>query len=134
MMGVKDILRVDKCKVRSSKNPLTDSLSVTGAITLKNTSCNLTGEAVTLTFGSQTITIPANSFTKKGDANKYWCKNVNIYQGGTVIAVVNATFDFDKCSFIITVKKTVIESTSGTVNFEINFCEYDEMVEVDVNK
>jgi len=134
MMGVKDILRVDKCKVRSSKNPSTDSLSVKGAITLKNTSCNLTGEAVTLTFGSQNITIPANSFTKKGDANKYLCKNVNIYQGGTVIAVVNATFDFDKCSFIITVKKTMIDSTSGTVNCEIKFCEFDEMVEVDVNK
>jgi len=134
MMGVNDTLRVDKCKVISGKNPSTDSLSVKGAITLKNTSCNLTGEAVTLTFGSQNITIPANSFTKKGDANKYCCKNVNIYQGGTVIAVVNATFDFDKCSFIITVKKTMIDSTSGTVNFEIKFCEYDEMVEVDVNK
>jgi hypothetical protein len=134
MMGVKDSLRVDKCKVRSGKNPFSDSLSVKGAITLKNTSCNLTGEAVTLTFGSQTITIPANSFTKKGDANKCLCKNVNIYQSGTVIAVVNATFDFDKCSFIITVKKAMIESISGTVNCEINFCEFDEMVEVDVNK
>jgi hypothetical protein len=125
MMGVKDILRVDKCNVTSGKNPSTDSLSVKGAIALKNI-CNLTVEVVTITWGTQTFTIPAGSFQSKN--NTFTCRNVEVAEGG----IVSAKFDFIKCSFTIAIKKAAIQSKSGTVNFGIAFGSFNESVEVEL--
>jgi hypothetical protein len=126
MMGVKDILRVDKCNVTSGKNPSTDSLSVKGAIAVEDTSVALENEAVTITLGTQTFTIPKGSFQSK--KNTFTCRNVEIVEGG----IVSAKFDFIKCSFTITIKKAVIQSKSGTVNFGIAFGSFNESVEVEL--
>jgi len=126
MREVKDTLRVDKNpKLTSGKKPSTDSLSVMGTITLKNT-CNLTVEVVTITWGTQTFTIPEGSFKFK--KNTFTCKNVKVVEGG----IVSAKFDFVKCSFTIAIKKAAIQSKSGTVNFGIAFCSFNESVEVEL--
>jgi len=129
MMGVKDILRVDKCKVRSGKNPSTDSLSVKGAFAVEDTSVALENETVTITLGTQTFTIPDHSLQPY--KNTFTCRNVEIIDGG-IVSIVSAKFDFIKSSFTIAIKKAAIQSKSGTVNFGIAFGSFNESVEVEL--
>jgi hypothetical protein len=124
MRGVKDTLRVDKCKVTAGKKPSTDSLSVKGAIAVEDTTVSLVNEVVTITLGTQTFTIPIGSFQSKN--NTFTCRNVVIVEG----PIVSAKFDFIKCSFTIAIKKADIQSKSGRVNFGIAFGSFNESVEV----
>ncbi|MHC4646338.1 MAG: hypothetical protein ACYTBJ_12630 [Planctomycetota bacterium] len=124
MMGVKNELRVDRRKVRFGKKPLTDSILITGAFAAADKSMNLHNEIVTVTLGSQSFTIPSGSF--KSNRNRFTCRNAEPVEGG----LATAKFDFVKSSFAIKIRKTVIESTSGPVNFGIKFGSYHQTTEV----
>jgi hypothetical protein len=127
MMGVKDVLRVDKCQVKHGKDPNSDQLSVSGAFAVENPNMSMANrfsEGLVITLGTQTFTIPANKL--KVGKGTFTCSNANVTEGG--IAAVN--FNFDTCSFILTIKKTEIPVSSGTVNFCVAFAGYNQCVRI----
>jgi hypothetical protein len=128
MMGVKDVLRVDKCQVKhGKKKPSTDQLSVKGAFTVKDTGVNMTAGNFVVTLGTQTFTLPAGSFKKK--TNKFTCSKVKLYNGPDIIGIAAADFNFKTCVFTLTIKGTTITG-SGTASFRVQFAGFSESVNV----
>ena len=110
MMGVKDILRLDKVKIKKGKKFNTDSISVKGAFTTvyafdKNTS-------VVITLGSNTFTVPGQEFVPKKAVES--CKTLS-NEGPPV----SAKFDSAKCTFAISIKKAALSDT-GEVDFGVD--------------
>jgi hypothetical protein len=122
MTGVRNVLRVDKCTVKQGKKANTDQLSVTGGFTVANPYPNMASwitDDLVITLGAQTFTVPAaNLKTGKG---KFSCTKANAVPSG----VVAATFDFNKCSFTLTIKNTEITAT-GDVIFGVKFTGFNE--------
>ena len=73
---------------------------------------NLVTNPLDVNVGSQTFTIPATNF--KNTKGKFTCSNVSITGG-----VASATFDFNKCTFTLTIKNTNFPADSGTADFNI---------------
>jgi len=128
MMGVKDILRVDKIKVKEGKKPSTDSLLAKGAFALKDEPGDI--NVMTLGLDGQTFTVSGDKFIYKG--NSATCKKVDTGSG-----LVSAKFDTAKCKFAITIKKADLDKTSGQADFgiaiEMDTGTFDESVEVDLD-
>jgi hypothetical protein len=128
MTGVKNVLRVDKCTVKKGKKlPNTDQLTASGGFTVANPDPNMNNwitDDLVVTLGTQTFTVPAvNLKTGKG---KFSCtKAVTDTTSGGDAGVVAATFDFNKCSFTLTIKNTAITAT-GDVDFGVSFAAFDE--------
>jgi len=115
MLGIKNTLRIDKCKVTKGK----DKLSIKAAIAVENTDVNLADVNVTIVLDSQTFTIPKGSFTAV--SNKYISKNRLVNEGG----LASGNFDANKCSFSLTIKETNIAASNGYMNLRIKFGEDD---------
>ncbi len=125
LMGVKDSLIVNKCQVKpGNKKPNTDQLLVTGNFTVEDTNvdmANRVSEGLVVTLGTQTFTIPANELiTGNG---KFTCSKAEVTEGG--IAMVS--FNFNKCSFMLTIQNTHITASSGTVDFGVAFAGYSQI-------
>jgi len=120
MMGVKDVLRVDKCQVKHGKDPDTDQLSVKGAFAVRDMDVNMVEEEFVASLDAQTFTLPAGSF--KAGKGKFTCSKAQI-TGCTA----DATFNFNLCSFILTIKNTNIPVISGDVDFGAAFADFNEV-------
>jgi hypothetical protein len=120
MNGVKNVLRVDKCQVKHGKDPDTDQLSVKGAFAVRDMDVNMVEEEFVASLDAQTFTLPAGSF--KAGKGKFTCSKAQI-TGCTA----DATFNFNLCSFILTIKNTNIPVISGDVDFGAAFADFNEV-------
>ncbi|MBN2018950.1 MAG: hypothetical protein JW749_01855 [Sedimentisphaerales bacterium] len=128
MMGVEDSLRVDKIQVKQGKTLNSDQLTVKGAFAMKNTNVDIAGSDLNITLNGVPYTIKAGKLiaTKNG----FGCKNVVLGDG---FSIGSADFNFKKCTFKITLKKTEIDDgLSGLIDFGMMFGDYEENVEVEL--
>jgi protocatechuate 3,4-dioxygenase beta subunit len=118
-----DTLRIKNAKVKNSVYDLNDMFTVKGEIAVAAVDTDLVTEEMTITWGEgQTYTIPAGSFIRTSTSQRaYKCSNVAI-DG----AIANCQFNFDKCTFNVSLKKATLVETTGTVNFGISFADFDE--------
>jgi M6 family metalloprotease-like protein len=126
MMGVKDVLRVDKCTVKqNNKKPNSDLLSVKGAFAVEDTDANMVSEDLVVTLGTQQFTIPANKL--KARNGYFTCSIAEVTEGG----IAAANFNFGRCSFILTIKNTTVTAGSGVVDFFcVAFAGYSQCVQI----
>jgi hypothetical protein len=126
LMGVKNYLQVDKSKLtRNKKTGQITKVTVSGGFSDENSNdVSLLTNPLNITVGSQTFTIPADTF--KNTKGKFTCSKVKL-AGGEIAA---ATFDFNKCTFTLTTKGTKITDPKGTVEFKMEFGEFNEGAEV----
>jgi hypothetical protein len=126
LMGVEDSLRVDKSKfTRNKTTTKITQLTVSGGFSVGNLSdADMTTNSCSVTVGSQTFTIPAGNF--KAGKNKFTCSKVTL-SGGEIAA---ATFDFNKCTFTLTIKSTNFPAAAGEKVFGIDFASYSGRDEV----
>jgi hypothetical protein len=102
---------VTKYKFTNGKTSSTDSFTVQGTFTLAGGYDKNNPWVVTL--GTQTFTVGGGQFASQGSTES--CKKVLLSDG----TVVDAKFDFVKCTYTIAMKNTQISQT-GTVDFAIN--------------
>ena len=127
MMGVADMLRVDKCIFKlGTKKPSTDSLSVQGAIAVENTDVNIANEDVIVQWGSYSVTIPAVTINQIGTKKAFKYKKPK----GSDSSVAAAIFDLEKCTFKVIIKKADIGDQGDIVDFGLQFGSFDESVSV----
>ncbi len=122
LMGVKDSLRVDKSKLTRNKNTKNiTQLAVSGGFSVADLNdANLVTNPLDVNIGSQTFTIPAHNF--KNAKGKFTCSKVKLYDSSdNLTGIAAATFDFNKCTFTLTIKKTNFAATTGTTDFGIAF-------------
>ncbi|MGA2094350.1 MAG: GLUG motif-containing protein, partial [Sedimentisphaerales bacterium] len=122
LMGVKNSLRVDKSKFTKKLGVITQ-LSVSGGFSVGDLDdANMAKNPFEVVVGSQTFTVPTGSFkaNKKGD--KFTCSKVQVDapQNG----ITTATFDFNKCTFTLTIKNTNFAADAGNEDFEITFADF----------
>ena len=123
LMGVKNSLRVDKPKFTKKSDVITQ-LAISGGFSVEDINdANLVTNQLDITVGSQTFTIPAGKF--KNTKNKFTCSKVDTSKG---IAAV--TFDFNKCTFTLTIKNTSFTAAAGDTVFEIAFASFSGSDEV----
>jgi hypothetical protein len=121
MMGIKNVLRVDSYKVTQGKKLNSDQLTVKGGFAVEDVDVNMVdraSEGLVITLGTQTFTIPANNL--KVGKGIFSCSNAKI-TGGTA----SATFNFNTCSFTITIKNTKIEADAGGADFGLEFGDFN---------
>jgi len=129
MMGVKNVLRVDKCTVKqNNKKPNSDQLLVKGALAVEDTAVNMVNEEFVATLGAQTFTLPAGSF--KAGKGKFTCSKAPVTESNIPAGTAAATFNFNLCSFILTIKDANIPAISGDVDFGVAFADYNEVDQV----
>jgi hypothetical protein len=116
MLGIKNQLRIDSCKVARGK----DKLSIKAAVAVENIDVNLADVNVAVILDSQTFTIPAGGFIAK--KNKFVCKKAVVNEGG----IATGTYDVNHCSFTLTIKETSITAPSGYVDVGIKFADFNE--------
>ena len=116
MLGIKNKLRIDKCKVSRDK----DKLSVKAALAVEDSDINLADVNFVVTLDSQTFTISAGSFVATN--NKFICKDADVSVGG----LATGTFDVNNCSFKLTIKQTSVTAPSGYQLLGINFADFNE--------
>jgi hypothetical protein len=132
MMGVKDVLMVgvDKCTVKQNNKKLdSDQLTVKGSFAVEDAEmsmANRVSEDLVITLDTQHFTIPKENL-KPGNG-KFTCSKVNVTEVGGGIA--SATFNFNLCAFILTIKNANIQAISGDVYFRVAFADYNEVVQV----
>jgi hypothetical protein len=110
-------------------NKLWDSFTVKGNIAVEDANdSNLVDTDFVVTWGAQTFTVPAESFTaKKG--NRYTCKNAPASSTG----LVNADINFDKCTFSIKVRNITLDVASGEIDFGLSFnYGYNETIQLNL--
>lgn len=125
MTGVRDVLMVDKCTVKQNNKKInSDQLSVKGAFAVDDINANMVSEDLVITLGAQQFTIPASQL--KSGNGKLTCSKANVTQGG----IATATFNFNSCSFILTINNANIDAISGNVDFGVAFADYNEVEQV----
>ncbi|MFZ0034367.1 MAG: GLUG motif-containing protein [Sedimentisphaerales bacterium] len=127
MMGVKDVLRVDKCQVKHGKDPNSDQLSVKGVFAVENPDVNMpnrVSEGLVITLGTQTFTIPADKLTAGN--GKITFSKAQVTEGG----IATGEFNFNLCSFILTIKNAANITASGTIDFGVKFDAFNEKVPI----
>jgi hypothetical protein len=128
LMGVKYSLRIDKCQIKpGNKKPNTDQLLVTGGFAVEDTAvdiANRVSEGLVVILDTQTFTIPMNEL--KAGKGKFTCSKAEVAEGGVAIA----SFDFNKCSFVLTISNTNITASSGTVDFGVAFAGYSQIRQI----
>jgi|GEM_PF-6243242 len=125
MTGVKNVLRVDKCQVKqNNKKSDSDQLTASGGFAVENADANMAdrvSEDLVVTLDTQLFTIPKSAL--KAGKGKFTCSKAEVTGGG----VAAASFDFNKCSFTLTIKNANIPVISGTVDFGAAFADYNEV-------
>ncbi len=79
---------------------------------------NLVTHILDITLGSQAFTVPMHKF--KNTKGKFTCSKVELFYGG----IVAATFDFNKCTFTLTIKNTSFTAAAGKTFFGIAFASF----------
>ncbi len=121
LMGVKDSLRVDGKPKFTKKSGVTaiTQVSVSGGFSVGNLSdANMATHLFYVTVGSQTFTVPIGKF--KYTKGKFTCSKVTLSGG----EIATATFDFNKCTFTLTIKNTSFTTDAGETVFGIDFASY----------
>jgi hypothetical protein len=125
LMDVKNSLRVDKSKF--TRNKTTTNITqvvVSGGFSVANLNdANLVTSPLDINVGSQTFTIPAHNF--KSAKGKFTCSKVDTSKG-----IAASTFDFNKCTFTLTIKNTNFAAASGTADLDIAFASFSGSDEV----
>lgn len=110
LVGVQDFLRVDKLKFKDKNG--NDSLKVSGKMSIKNLSVDLSSSAMAFRWGSYMARIPAESITlSKG---KYVIKHQSVVSGK-----ISATIDINKATFKVSISKATIGTQPESAEFEI---------------
>ena len=134
LMGVEDSLRVDG-KPKFTRNKITSNITqiaVSGGFSVENLNDeNMATHSFSVTVGSQTFTIPEGNF--KAGKNKFTCSKVKLYDSSTLIGIASATFDFNKCTFTLTINKTNFATAAGETVFGIDFASFSGRDVVNVN-
>jgi endoglucanase len=135
MRTYKDTLIVTKAKVKNSTSALSDSLSVSGEIAVKDINDanmdepNLVKQDVNIVWGNQTFTIPAGRFEAARKGHSYKCSKINVNPSASPDVndgIVTATIDLDKCTFAVSIAKANINAVSGDVVFGLRFTDFNE--------
>jgi hypothetical protein len=121
-----DQLRVTEVAVNKGQTPGTDTLAVCGEITTDNPGINLTSQKVIINWGDQPFAIPAGSFIKTKNLNKYACM-VDVPGG-----FMDCLIDFDQCLFTVNLSKASLNATSGRVKFMIRFSQFKQFEYVQI--
>ena len=82
---------------------------------------------IVLTLDGQDFTIPAEALRLKNTTIS--CKSANVREGG----VATAVFNYAKCTFSVTIKKTLIGAAPGESDFSITtetFNNFSEAVNI----
>jgi hypothetical protein len=120
IMGVENSLRVDKSKfTRNKKTGNITQVAISGGFSVKDT-IDMATNSFTVNIGTQTFTVPIGKF--KNTKGKFTCSKVAL-SGGEIAA---ATFDFNKCTFTLTIKKTNFAASAGDKVFGIAFASFSE--------
>lgn len=106
MRGVRNILRVDKARVKKGKKYNTDSLSCKGAFTTAGVFDK--AMPVIITVGNDTFIVSGGEFISKKGVES--CKAS--VGGGSL---VSAKFDPAKCTFTISIKNALFSGTGNAV-------------------
>jgi hypothetical protein len=126
LMGVKSSLRVDTITVKRSAKPRGGQLTVKGGFAVADTTVNMVNEALSITLGSQTFTIPAGKF--KTGTGKFTCSKITLSDG----SVAAASFNFNTCAFSLTIKNTTVTAGAGNVNLGVSFAGFNVVKQVDI--
>jgi len=127
LSGYEDTLRVDKHKFKpGTKKPNTDYLMIQGAITVHDTSVDISEENIVIRWGNYSVPLLANDMFRIGEKKAFKYKKTK----GSDSSVAAAVFDLDKCTFKIIIKKADIGPQDSPVEFGISFGTFDETVEV----
>jgi hypothetical protein len=126
LMGVKNSLQVDKSKLtRSKKTNKITQVAVSGMFSAESIDdANLVTNPLDITVDSNTFTIPAGKF--KNTKGKFACSKVKL-AGGEIAA---ATFDFNKCTFTLTIKNTDFAVAAGSLPFSMKFGGFSEGAQI----
>jgi len=125
LMGVANSLRIDKSKFTEKSGSITQ-FTVSGGFSVADTSdANMADSDFTVELAGQTFTIPSGNFKANKSGNKFTCSDVSITGG-----VASATFDFNKCTFTLTIKDTDFAATAGAAELEIDFAGFSGSAEV----
>jgi len=135
----KDTLIVTKAKVKNVAKPSSDTLSVSGDITvadmnLDTSEPNLVTKEVVITLSdandtnTQTFTIPPGSFKASGKGHLYNCGKINpvITPVENANTLVTASIDLDNCIFTVSIIKSDLGIASGDVKFGLSFAAFNE--------
>lgn len=129
LMNYADSLTVSVVKFKPNHKTGLDSLVVMGELTAAGAGeTDLTGQDVSLTFGSYTAVIPADDMQRLDNRHVY-LYNLPRGESGPVAL---AQFDFDRGAFRIIIKNAPIGEQGCTVNFGLKFGGFDETRVVDV--
>ena len=128
-----------KIKAKNGKKEFTDSLAVKGGFSLKDEPGPIT--SMTLSLGDQPfdLTDDAGTFTYKRDKKTSKIKSVAYKTKKGEIPQIKAKFDFVKCSYSVSIKKTELETTSGQtdlgmlIDMSLSDSDYNEIVKVDLD-
>jgi hypothetical protein len=112
LKGKKNTLAVTKYKLVQGKKRGTDSFTAQGTFTLGDDYDK--SNPLVITLGSQTYTVNGGKFAAKNSIER--CKNAASSEG----AIVDAKFDFAKCTYTISVENAKIPDRC-TMDFGINY-------------
>ena len=126
LMDVKNSLQVDKSKFTRNKTTHNiTQVAVSGGFSVGSVDdANLVTNPLDVNVGSQKFTIPAHNF--KYAKGKYTCSKVALSSG----EIAAATFDFNKCTFTLTIKNTNFAAAAATTNFDLDFASFSGSDEV----
>jgi hypothetical protein len=89
---------------------------------VEDISVNLESEAVVVSLGGEVFTIPAASL--KARRGTFVCRKAGVVEGG----LADAKFDFNRCSFTLSIKKVDLVLPDGAADFGIAFRDFGEIV------
>jgi hypothetical protein len=128
MMGVKDALRVDKCTVKlDTKKSNNDQLTVSGAFAVIDPNISIASritDDLVITLGSQQFTIPLINLKAKNGF--FTCTAAPV----TPLGIASATFNFNLCSFTLTIKNMDVTAGSGDMDFCVAFSGFSQCAQI----
>jgi len=124
LYGQENFMRVDKCTFKLGTKPSTDSLTIQGAIAVEDTSADIAGEDIVVSWGDYDITLPANDLFRIGSEKAFKYKKSK----ETNISIASAIFDLEKCTFKIVIKNANISSQNNPIDFSIQFADFSKTV------
>jgi len=129
LIGSADALAVDRAQATQSSGGKVAHLSLTGRIALAHPqdAAALAAAGLAITWGSQEpYTIPAAAFTAQGAAQYLAHKKAAAID----VSSATALFDFDKCTFRLTLKNTNLNWLAGSATFRLQFGGFDRSQDV----
>ncbi|MCF7958348.1 MAG: SBBP repeat-containing protein [Phycisphaerae bacterium] len=126
MSGYEDALTADKVNFRLGKKQDTDVFTIQGSIAVLDNMVDIASEDVVITFGSYSVTLPADDLFKIGNKTAFKYKKPR----GSDSSVAVAMFSLEKCTYKVVIKKAAIGDQGSEVNFSVNFGTFNETVSV----